>query len=140
MRFAFLIVGGFAVGAASVGGARTMLPPTASMFDAVRALGGNPADVKIGEINPLKAYEDVARQLTSTDFRAPFDLGTPVPATSAPKFGKLSLSNGLHIDQAAMKRAMAAGASAQIQQNFRRSQDIAAYGRNPMAWHGAPPF
>jgi hypothetical protein len=106
----------------------------------VRALGGNPADVKIGEINPLKAYEDVARQLTSTDFRAPFDLGTPVPATSAPKFGKLSLSNGLHIDQAAMKRAMAAGASAQIQQNFRRSQDIAAYGRNPMAWHGAPPF
>jgi len=34
---------------------------------------------------------------------------------------------------------MAAGINAQIQQNYQRSQGLAAYGRNPMGWHGAPP-
>jgi hypothetical protein len=38
-----------------------------------------------------------------------------------------------------MKRAIAAGVNARIQQDDRRSQDLAAYGRNPMGWHGAPP-
>jgi hypothetical protein len=32
------------------------------------------------------------------------------------------------------------GWNSQIQQNNNRMQDIAAYSRNPMGWHGAPPF
>jgi hypothetical protein len=39
-----------------------------------------------------------------------------------------------------MKRAMVSGWSSQIRQNNNRMQDIAAYGRNPTGWHGAPPF
>jgi hypothetical protein len=40
---------------------------------------------------------------------------------------------------AAVQRAISAGIGARIGQDIRRAQDIAAYGRNPMAWRGAPP-
>jgi hypothetical protein len=49
MRLAVLLVGGVAVGAASAGGIQTIYPQTASMFDAVRALGGNPGSIRIGD-------------------------------------------------------------------------------------------
>ena len=52
MRLAILIVGGLAIGAISVGGVRTFVPPNAQMFQAVRALGGDPASVRIGDIDP----------------------------------------------------------------------------------------
>jgi hypothetical protein len=38
-----------------------------------------------------------------------------------------------------VQRAIASGFNARIGQDIRRAQDIAAYGRNPMGWHGAPP-
>jgi hypothetical protein len=38
-----------------------------------------------------------------------------------------------------LQRAIASGIGARIQQDIRRAQDITAYGRNPMAWHGVPP-
>jgi len=40
---------------------------------------------------------------------------------------------------AEMKRAMAASINTQIQQSYQRSQDLQAYARNPMGWHGPPP-
>jgi hypothetical protein len=43
------------------------------------------------------------------------------------------------IDEASMKRAMAARAATRIEQNYPRSQDLAAYGRNPIGRHGVPP-
>jgi hypothetical protein len=139
MRFALLVVGAMALGAGSVTGMRTILPQSTSMADAVRALGGNPAGIKLGDINidPRKAYEDVKRQITSGQATTPFPVSSP-PTTS---FTKLDLGkiNTFKIDDASMKRAMAAGINAQIQQSYRRSQDLSAYARNPMGWHGAPP-
>jgi hypothetical protein len=141
MRFAILLVGGLATGALSVGAVRTMVPPNAQMFQAVRALGGDMsnsklANFKIADINPLKAYEDIKRQITSGNLGGPINFGS---ATPLPKLGDLSLGNRIHLDDAAMKRAMAAGINSSIAQSIHRSQDISAYGRNPMAWHGAPP-
>jgi len=139
MRLVILIIGGVAIGAGAVTGVRTILPHGGSMADAVRALGGNPGSVKLGDINinPLKAYEDVRRQITSGQATAPFPVSSP-PVTSFTNIGNIK-PNVFHMDEAAMKRAMAAGIAAQIDQNYRRSQDLAAYGRNPMGWHGAPP-
>jgi hypothetical protein len=138
MRLVILIIGGVAIGAGSVSGVRTILPHMGgSMSDAVRALGGNPGSIKLDDINinPLKAYEDVKRQITSGQATAPFNVSSPTP-TSFTSLGKI---NTFHIDEAAMKRAMAASAAARIEQNYQRSQDLAAYGRNPMGWHGPPP-
>jgi hypothetical protein len=60
------------------------------------------------------------------------------PVTTS--FTNLNLKpNAFQFDEASMKRAMAAGINAQVQQNYRRSQDLSAYARNPMGWHGAPP-
>ena len=139
MRFAILVIGAVAIGAGSVTGIRTIVPPGASMADAVRALGGNPGSIKLGSINvdPRKAYEDVKRQITSGHATTPFPVSSPVTTT----FTRLDPSkiNTFKIDDASMKRAMAAGINAQIQQNYQRSQDLSAYARNPMGWHGAPP-
>jgi hypothetical protein len=148
MRFAILLVGGLATGALSVSGIRTMVPPNSQMFQAVRALGGDMtnlkmADFNIADINPLKAYEEVKRKITSGNFGGPinFSSATSFPKLGDfPKVGDLSLGNRLHLDQAAIKRAMAAGINSSIQQSIRRSQDISAYSRNPAGWHGAPPF
>jgi hypothetical protein len=150
MRFAVLVVGGVAAGALSVSGVRTMVPQNSQMLQsvqsqmsqAVRALGGDMG--KLGDINidPLKAYDDVKRQITAGNFSSPFDLGSmkPLKFGEFPKVGDLSLGTNLHLDDAAVKRAMVSGWNSQIQQNNNRMRDIAAYGRNPMGWHGAPPF
>jgi hypothetical protein len=139
MRFAFLLVGGIATGALATGAVRTMVPSNAPMFQAVRALGGDMSNFKLGDINPLKAYDDVKHQITSGIFGGSINIGSGTPAVSFPKVGDLSLGNKMHIDEAAIKRSIAAGISSSIQQNNRRMEDIAAYGRNPMAWHGPPP-
>ena len=140
MRFAIiLLVGGSATGALSVGAVHMMVQPNAQMVQAVRALGGDMANFKITDIDPLKAYEDVKAQITSGHPAAPINFGSATPL-SYPKLGDLSLGSKVQLDDAAMKRAMAAGLNSSIEQGIRRSQDMAAYGRNPMGWHGPPPF
>jgi hypothetical protein len=149
MRFVVLVVGGAAIGALSVGGVRTMVPQNAQIFQAVQsqmsravhALGGDMSKLGDININPLKAYEDVRHQIASSNFGSPINFGSMKPV-SFPKVdaSNLGLGNKLHLDEGAMKRAMAAGWSSQIQQNNNRMQDISAYGRNPTGWHGAPPF
>jgi hypothetical protein len=69
----------------------------------------------------------------------PLNVGTPVTVTAFPRLGNVNLNNNFRIDDAAIKWAIGAGINAQVQQNLRRSQDLAAYARNPMGWHGAPP-
>jgi hypothetical protein len=139
MRLVLLIIGGVAIGAGSVGGVLIILPQSGSMFDAVRALGGKAGSIKIGDINinPVKAYEDVKRQIASGELTAPFDVAAP-PVTSFRNLNTVPL-NTFRLDDAAIKRSIAAGFNAQINQNINRSQDLAAYARNPMGWHGAPP-
>ena len=139
MRFAIiLVVGGSATGALSVGAVHMMVHPNAQMVQAVRALGGDTANFMI-DVDPLKAYEEVKRQITSGKPAAPINFGSAAPL-SYPKLGDLSLGSKIQLDDAAMKRAMAAGLNSTIEQSIRRSQDISAYGRNPMGWHGVPPF
>lgn len=138
MRLAILLVGGAAAGALSVGAVRTTVPSNAPMFQAVRALGGDLSNFKIDDINPLKAYERVRHEIASGNLGGSINFGSAKPITFT-KFGNLSLDNKIHIDEGAIRRAIGADINSRVQQDIRRSQDLAAYGRNPMAWHGAPP-
>jgi hypothetical protein len=139
MRFAILVAGGVATGALSMGVVQTMVPRNSQMLQAVGALGGDPASFKIGDINPLKAYQDVKRQITSGRLGGSIDFGSATPISSFPKVGDWSLGNKIHLDDASMRRAIAAGINSRVEQDIRRAQDLSAYSRNPMAWHGAPP-
>ena len=139
MRLAILVVGGLATGALSVGAARTVVPQNSPMLQAARALGGDMASFKIADINPLKAYEDVKRQITSGNPGASIDFGSAKPI-SFPRLGDVALGNTIHMDDAAVRRAIAADINSRVRQDMHRAQDLSAYGRNPMAWHGAPPF
>jgi hypothetical protein len=137
MRLAILVVGGLGIGALSVGGARTFVPPHAQMFQAVRALGGNLADIKIADINPLKAYDEVKRKITSGDFGA---RDFPTAPVQWPKIGEVAVGGNFQFDQAAAQRGIAAGIVSRTQQDLRHMEDLRNYGRNPAGWHGAPPF
>src|SRR5215472_9678298 len=128
MRFVVLLVGGVAAGALAVGAERTMVPQNGQMFEAVRALGGNVANIKLADLNPRKAYDDVVRKVTSGSLSNSFNFGTSAPAipssTSLLKVDDLGLGKKLQIDQASFKRAWASGIASQIQQNNRRMQDM----------------
>jgi hypothetical protein len=137
MRFVLLVVGATATGALCGGGIQVMFPQSKEMFAAVTALGGNVADFKMPEINPVKAYEDVRRQITS---------GQPaVSFPTAPSYNFKPINPGsfmppaFKIDENQIRRAVAAGVNSRIQQDIRRAQDFQAYARNPGAWHGIPP-
>jgi hypothetical protein len=149
MRFAILVVGGVAVGALSVGGVRTMVPPNSQMFQsvqtqmsrAVHALGGDMSKLGDININPLKAYEDVRHKIASSNFGTPIDFGAMKPVSfSKVDINKLGLGSNFNFDTSSMKRAMVSGWNSQIQQYNNRMSDISAYSRNPSGWHGRPPF
>jgi hypothetical protein len=61
------------------------------------------------------------------------------PVSGFPKVGDLSLGTKYHMDDAAIRQPTGASINSRVQQDNHRGQDLAAYGRNPMAWHGAPP-
>ncbi len=136
MRFVVLIAGATAVGGLSGVAIQKMFPQTAQTFQAVRALGGDVANFKIGEINPLKAYQDVVQQITSGK---PAVVLPPAPTFNMTPISPDALRSPFKIDNNAIRRSIAAGINSQVQQDIRRAQDLAAYTRNPMAWHGAPP-
>jgi len=139
MRLAILVVGGLATGALFVGAVRTLVPPNAQMFQAGRALGGDPASVSIGNIDPRKAYEDVKRQIAAGNLGGSIGLPSATPVSGFPKVGELALGAKHHFDEAAMRQAVGASINSRVQQDIRRAQDLSADTRNPMAWHGAPP-
>jgi hypothetical protein len=136
MRFVLLVVGATATGALSAAGIQTMFPQTKQTFDAVTALGGNVADFKLGDINPLKAYEDVKRRITSGQPAISFP--TSPPMTVNP-INMDALRPAFTIDNQAIQRAWAADINRRVQQDIVRARDFQAYGRNPMGWHGIPP-
>jgi hypothetical protein len=141
MRFAILVPVAVATGALSMTAVQTWMPSNAPMFEAVRALGGNMAGFRLADINPVKAYRDAIRKVTSGDM-------TGVPRFES-RFGGSQFSNlkittpvfrtyDFKMDPA-VQRAIASGFNARIGQDIRRAQDMAAYGRNPIGWHGVPP-
>jgi hypothetical protein len=137
MRFLMFVLIAAATGAVSMMAMQTLVPRNASMFEAVRALGGDPANFKLSDLNPVKAYRDVIAKITSPDKAAFPSFGTTqVPSfqVTTPLFKPYEYK-----PDPALQRAIAAGIGARISQDIRRAQDIQAYGRNPMAWHGVPP-
>jgi hypothetical protein len=140
MRFAMMIAAATTSGALTAGGLQAVFPQTKQMFQAMVALGGDPSQFKIdiSKLNPVKAYQDVARQISSGE------LSRRDWLPQAPSFKPVTIDpNSLHpqlkIDEAAIQRAIGAGINSQISQGIRRTEDMAAYTRNPMAWHGIPP-
>jgi hypothetical protein len=136
MRFVLLVVGATATGALSAAGIQTMFPQTQQTFAAVTALGGNVADFKLGDINPLKAYEDVKRRITSGEPAVSFPTSTPI--TVGP-INMDALRPKFTIDEKAIQRAWASDMNRRVQQDIARARDFQAYGRNPTGWHGIPP-
>jgi hypothetical protein len=136
MRFVFLVAGATAFGGLSGVGIQTMFPQTKETFAAVTALGGNVADFKLGEINPLKAYEDVRRQITSGQPAVSFPT-SPTPTFKPIDIG--NLRNTFTIDTKQFQRAWASDMNRRVQQDIARARDFQAYGRNPTGWHGIPP-
>jgi hypothetical protein len=105
MRFVLLVVGATAVGGLSGVGIQKMFPQTQQTFAAVTALGGNVADFKLGEINPVKAYEEVKRQITSGQPSVSFPISSP---TSTSTFKPVDIGNfnrSLSIDTKQFERA-----------------------------------
>jgi hypothetical protein len=137
MRFVLLVMVAVATGAVGMTIMQTLVPGNASMFEAVRTLGGSMASFRLPDINPLKAYRDVKAQITSGEIA-----GTPkFGATQIPHLqvtGPLFKPYEYKPDPS-VQRAISSGISARIGQDIRRAQDISAYGRNPMGWHGVPP-
>jgi hypothetical protein len=138
VRLFILAVAGVGLGALSGIAILNMFPQqSASMLAAVRALPSDAARFRVSNLNPIRAaYDDVKRKITSGDSRASLNLPSSKPIVVG---GPITLPKPVVIDQDAMRRAIAAGVNARIQQDYQRSQAMIQYGRNPMGWHGAPP-
>jgi hypothetical protein len=139
MRFVLLVAGATAVGGLSGVGIQKMFPQSKDMFAAVTALGGNVADIKLGEINPVKAYEEVKRQITSGQPAVSFPTAGSTPTYNFKPVDIGNLNPPLTIDTKQFQRAWASDMNRRVQQDVQRARDFQAYGRNPMGWHGIPP-
>jgi hypothetical protein len=137
MRFLLMIIIAAATGAVSMTAMQTFVPTNASMREAVNALGGAWAGFRIADYNPLTAYERVRAEITKPSNAGIPNFGTtPIPSikVTGPLFKPYEYK-----PDPAVQRAISAGIGARIGQDIRSAQDIAAYGRNPMVWRGAPP-
>ena len=141
MRFVLLVAGATAAGALSATAIQSIIPQTAQTFAAVRALGGDPASFKLdlASLNPFKAYEEVKRQIASGEINSPIKLQAAIPDYGIKPINIDALRPSLKLDEGEIQRAIAAGINARAQADYRRTQDLIAYGRNPMGWHGVPP-
>jgi hypothetical protein len=136
MRFILLAAGAAMMGALVES---LVISRTATTFEVARELGGNMANFKVADINPVKAYYNFMQEVASGE------LGRGISLPKSPIFSwspinPENLNSSFRIDDRAIQRAFANGINSRIQQDIRRAQDLAAYGRNPMGWHGAPPY
>jgi hypothetical protein len=131
MRFVILVFAAAGAGWLSMNALQT--------FDAARAIGGDQSrfQFQLSDLNPIKAYEDVKRKITSGDYGAPFNIGSS-PKYPSGSFDRSWLTPKI-FDSQIGKDAFARSINSQMNQNYRRMQDLNAYSRNPMGWHGAPP-
>ena len=81
-------------------------------------------------------FQNVAAQITSGEPRLSLYQAPPVVLTPI-DWSKLQI--GTTIDTKEIQRLNNEAMSRQVQETTRRMQDISAYMRNPMAWHGPPP-
>jgi hypothetical protein len=135
VRLILFLVGTVSVGA--VGVSQGVIPLPMQLVQAIRALGGDPTQLRTVNLNPVDAYNRVLPEILKG--RTPEELGFHVsPVTAQP--GNFRSLNGAPVNAGATaQNGFASGLVSQIQQNNIRMQDMAAYARNPAAWHGAPP-
>jgi hypothetical protein len=138
-----MVVAAAAAGALSAFGIQSFFPGSVPSLEAVRALGSDAAQFRLSSLNPIRGiYDEVARKITSGDTNGALKVGSPVKiGSSAPRWSGAVTWGApkFELDKKAMDRAIAAGINARINQGYHRTQDLIQYGRNPMAWHGAPP-
>ena len=137
MRYLLLVIIAAATGAVSMTAMQTLVPANASMREAVEALGGMWAGLRLADYNPVTAYRKVVMEMSK-----PVDAG--VPRIARPSIPSIQVTGPLfkpyeYKPDPAVQRAISAGIGARTSQEIRRAQDIAAYGRNPTRWHGVPP-
>jgi hypothetical protein len=134
------------ISAGAVGVTQRMLPPPAQMARAVMALGGDFGQVRTTSASSADANNRTLPQIlkgSSPDKggspdrgSSPDDLGFHGTAVTIPPGSFRGMNSGtVNVGQ----NGFAASALSQIQQTNNRVQDMAAYARNPAAWHGAPP-
>ena len=126
-----------AVMAGAVGVAQGVIPLPTQMVQAILALGGDPAQVKTVNGNPVDAYNRVLPQILKGS--SPEDLGFHGSAVTIPPGSFRGMNSGPVNVGAIGQNGFASSTVSQIQQNNIRMQDMANYARNPAAWHGAPP-
>ncbi len=140
MRFELLAVSIFVAGTGAAGVKLGIVPVPDQMVQAVHALGGDLAQIKSVEINPIRAiYDNVMRQVTSPeDSSARLErLGFQGSAVPTPDFS--AMQNAMSKLPAGIPNGFGANIAAQTQQFNNRMEDMRNYARNPAAWHGPPP-
>src|ERR1700679_3636817 len=138
MRVVLVIVGSLTTGALGIGANHGVFPGPDQMFQAVTALGGDPAKavpakVGITDGGLVQTYNNVTRQVTSGNNAVDFH-GTAV--TLPP--GSFRGMNGPNVIEGG-RSGFTSGIMPEARQNNRRMEDMATYARNPAAWHGMPP-
>jgi hypothetical protein len=135
MRFVLLVAGAAITGALVPS---VVIPRANQTFAAARALGGNMENFRVPDIDPVKAYYDFMRQASG-------ELGRGISWPNAPTFNfspinPQNLNASFKIDDKTIRHAFANDMNSRVQHDIRRAQDLATYGRNPMGWHGIPPY
>lgn len=135
MRLALLVVGTLTTGAWSVGATHGVLPGPGQVFQAVTALGGDPGKVTVGYLNPVQAYNYVMQQVTSGRNGSQADFQPSAVTVTPGGFPRVNTPNII----VGTQNGLTPGVLSEMRQNNRRMEDMAAYARNPAAWHGMPP-
>jgi hypothetical protein len=144
MRFALCLMGIMGAGAWGFGATHGIVPGPGQMFQAATAIGADPAKATkvdpavagIVDINPVRTYYNVMRQVTS----GKVDLGIESkPVVVAPLNPMYLPPNTADLAANAAKNGFSGALQSQVEENNRRMRDMAAYTRNPSAWHGMPP-
>lgn len=135
MRAMLLLAATLAAGAVGVSKGVIPLPP--QMAQAVRALGGNPAQVKDVNISPVAAYNKVLPEILKGG-HTPQELGFQAKPVTIPP-GSFHGMTATTINPNLGQNGFAASIASQIQQNNIRMQDMANFARNPAGWHGPLP-
>jgi hypothetical protein len=132
VRLMLFLVG--TVSAGAVGVTQGVIPLPTQMVQAIRALGVDPARVRLGNANLADTYNEVLPQILRG--HRPEELGFHVdPVTIPPGSFRGMNSPAGTIAQ----NGFASSILSEAQQNSIRMQDMANFTRNPAAWHGAPP-
>ena len=134
MRAMLFLVG--SVTAGTLGVTQGVIPVPTQMVQAIRALGGDPAQIRSVNLDPVDAYNRVLPQILRG--HTPEELGFHVEPVTIQQNNFRTMNNaavGGSIAQSNFKSSLLS----EVQQSNLRMQNMSNFARNPSAWHGAPP-